>query len=110
MLGDRLTQVRYFDNPGFEANLSIGDTCIDANKIHGTMKLKMNASTIIAWMMSMGYLIDYNSMDFANCKAPFMHGANLNKEPYQPNIINEAAGSVLNLSLGESTSSMSTSG
>ena len=72
------------------------------------MKLKMNGSTIVAWLMSMGYLVDYNCMDFANVEALFMNCANLNKPPYEPSIMHEVTDSVLNLSLCESTSSMST--
>jgi len=109
LLDECCTQVRYFNNPGFEANLSIGGRGININKIHGITKLKMNASTIITWMMPMGYLIDYSSMDFANCKALFMNCANLDKKPDEPNIMHDVTDSVLNLNLGDSTSSMSTS-
>ena len=69
------------------------------------MKISMNTPTIITWIRSMGYLVDYNSIDFKNIKGLYLNCGALKNLPYEPNFVTDVTEGVKNLSLNESASS-----
>ena len=110
MLDERETQVRYFKNPGHEDNLSVDLREIDVIVFHDIMKISMNTSTVVTWMRSMGYLVDYNCVDFKNAKGLYLNCKALKYHQYVPNVVTDVTEVVINLSLNESASSTMSAG
>ena len=71
------TQVRYFKNPGHENCLSFDLREIDVSVFHDILKINMNTSTVVTWMRSMGYLVDYKRSAFKNVKGLHLNCAAL---------------------------------
>ena len=55
-------------------------------------------------MRSMGYLVDYISIDLKNVKGLHLHCEALEYLPYEPNIVTDVTEGVKNLKLSESAS------
>ena len=105
MLDEREAQVRYFKNPDHESHVNTDQRETDVAVFHGIIKISMNTSTIVMWMRSMGYLVDYNSIDFKNSKGLYLNCAALNHSPYTPNVVTDVTEKDRGLSLSESASS-----
>ena len=105
MLDDCETQMRYFKNPDHESHINIVQREIDVCVFHDIMKISMITPTLITWIRSTGYLLDYISIDFKNTKGLYLNCGALKNLPYEPNFVTDVTEGVKNLSLNESAPS-----